>query len=177
MPPSSPSRPKRLRPRTPNNAGRWRPLIMLSRTVRHLRQVKSMMRPPHVQLLMFAVAGMAAGSLRSSCTAVFSATFADDYTRIMAKDPDAAPLQAAMRTTPSIPPNRISWYFNLRGPSMHINTACSGSMIAMDQACQSIQTATLPLYVDSRSIHIVLPDLNSNSDAVCLTRHRSWAST
>ena len=47
--------------------------------------------------------GIATESLRSSRTAVFSATFADDFTRMMAKDPDAAPLQAAMGTTPSIP--------------------------------------------------------------------------
>ena len=91
-------------------------------------------------VLTFSVAGMTAESLRSSRTAVFSATFADDYTRIMAKDPDTAPPQAAMGTTPSIIPNRVSWYFNLRGPSMHIDTASSGSMIAMDQACRSIQT-------------------------------------
>lgn len=83
---------------------------------------------------------MSAESLRKSRTGVFSATFADDFTRIMAKDPDAAPLQAAMGTTPSILPNRISWFFDLRGPSMHVDTACSGSMIAMDLACQAIRT-------------------------------------
>ena len=114
---------------------------MLSRTVRHTsRQIRSIMRPPRIQRLMFAAAGIAAESLRLSRTAVFSATFADDFTRIMAKDPDAAPLQAAMGTTPSILPNRISWYFNLRGPSMHIDTACSGGLVAMDLACQSIKT-------------------------------------
>jgi acyl transferase domain-containing protein len=123
---------------------------MLSRTVRHTsRQIRSIMRPPRVQRLMFAAAGIAAESLRSSRTAVFSATFADDFTRIMAKDPDAAPLQAAMGTTPSILPNRISWYFNLRGPSIHIDTACSGGLVAMDLACQSIKTG--------------------NATAVCLT--------
>ena len=89
---------------------------------------------------MFVSAGMTTESLRSSRTAVFSATFADDFTRLTAKDPDAAPLQAVLGTTPSILPNRISWYFDLRGPSMHIDTACSGSMIAMDMACQSIKS-------------------------------------
>lgn len=69
---------------------------------------------------------------------MFAATFADDFARILAKDPDVAPLQAVLGSTPSILPNRISWYFGLRGPSMHIDTACSGSMVAMDMACQSI---------------------------------------
>ena len=89
---------------------------------------------------MFAAAGVVTESERFEPDTVFTATFADKLTRMMAKDPDAAPLQAAMGTTPSILPNRISWYFNLRGPSMHIDTACSGSMVAMDLACQSIKT-------------------------------------
>ncbi|KAG6354546.1 hypothetical protein INS49_004563 [Diaporthe citri] len=88
----------------------------------------------------FENAGIAAEDLRSSRTAVFSATFADDFARLGAKDPDAAPIQAALGSTPSMLPNRISWYFGLRGPSMHIDTACSGSMVAMDMACQSIMT-------------------------------------
>lgn len=71
---------------------------------------------------------------------MFSATFADDYARIVAKDPDVAALQAELGITPSILPNRISWYFGLTGPSVHIDTACSGSMVAMDMACQSIMT-------------------------------------
>lgn len=87
-----------------------------------------------------ATAGIAAEDLRSSRTAVFSATFADDFARLVAKDPDVAPIQAALGSTPSMLPNRISWYFGLRGPSMHIDTACSGSMVAMDMACQSIMT-------------------------------------
>ncbi|KAE9379424.1 hypothetical protein N431DRAFT_553644 [Stipitochalara longipes BDJ] len=108
----------------------------------------------------FENAGIATESLRSSRTAVFSATFADDFTRIMAKDPDAAPLQAAMGTTPSILPNRISWYFNLRGPSMHIDTACSGSMVAMDLACQSIKSgnSTAALVI---GINVMLSPENS----------------
>ncbi|KAL3473816.1 hypothetical protein BJX99DRAFT_260932 [Aspergillus californicus] len=88
----------------------------------------------------FENAGIPVESLRSSRTGVFSATFADDFTKMMSKDPDTVPLQAAMGTTPSILPNRVSWYFDLRGPSMHIDTACSGSMVAMDMACQSIRT-------------------------------------
>lgn len=97
---------------------------------------------PNLQRLtiIIAAAGIAAEDLRSSRTAVFSATFADDFARIVAKDPDVAPLQAALGVTPSILPNRISWYFGLTGPSVHIDTACSGSMVAMDMACQSIMT-------------------------------------
>lgn len=41
--------------------------------------------------------------------------------------------------TLSIAANRISYVFDLHGPSMAIDTACSSSMIALHQACQSLR--------------------------------------
>lgn len=76
--------------------------------------------------------------LRGSRTAVFAASMSDDYTRFVAKDPDTMPRTSIM-AVPSILPNRISWYFDLLGPSVHIDTACSSSMVALDLACQSIR--------------------------------------
>ena len=85
---------------------------------------------------------------------------------------------------------RLPWAPHLRFSP----TASVGTSISAAQACIStrlargvwlqwiwlvsrLRPATLPLYVDSPSIHIVLPGLNSNSDAVRLTRHSSSAST
>lgn len=36
--------------------------------------------------------------------------------------------------------NRISWYFDLQGPSLNIDTACSSSVVALDLACQSLRS-------------------------------------
>lgn len=62
----------------------------------------------------------------------------DEYTRMPAKDPDDAPPQSVIGTSPSTLPNRLSWYFDLVGPSIHIDTACSGSMVGLDLAVQAL---------------------------------------
>lgn len=78
--------------------------------------------------------------LRGSQTAVFAVSMADDYTRMLAKDPDRLPRTAITGIANAILANRLSWYFDLRGPSVHVDTACSGSMVALDLAVQSLHS-------------------------------------
>ncbi|KAL9485418.1 hypothetical protein ACSS6W_004207 [Trichoderma asperelloides] len=63
-----------------------------------------------------------------------------DYWDLQALDLDSIPKYSATGLGTSILSNRISWFFNLRGPSMTIDTACSSSMTAMHMACQSIRS-------------------------------------
>ncbi|KAI6381444.1 hypothetical protein MCOR25_001140 [Pyricularia grisea] len=86
----------------------------------------------------FENAGIPIEDLKQSNTAVFSASMSDDYSRMGSMDPEDHHQMATTGTFASIIPNRVSWYFDLRGPSIHIDSACSSSLFAVDMACQSI---------------------------------------
>jgi acyl transferase domain-containing protein len=64
---------------------------------------------------------------------------ANDYSQIILKDMDDIPRTTATGTANAILANRVSWFFNFFGPSIHIDTACSGSMVAVDLACNSLR--------------------------------------
>ncbi|MBL8396559.1 MAG: type I polyketide synthase [Candidatus Accumulibacter sp.] len=82
--------------------------------------------------------GIAPSRLRGSDCGVYIGLASLDYSFRMADD--LAVVDAAMATgnTASIAANRISYAFDLRGPSMAIDTACSSSMVAFHQACRAI---------------------------------------
>ncbi|KAL9116075.1 MAG: hypothetical protein Q9227_000444 [Pyrenula ochraceoflavens] len=85
-------------------------------------------------------AGISVDLVTKSDTAVFSATMTDDYSKMMTKDPGCLPQYSATGVSPNIIANRVSWFFDFRGPSVHVDTACSGSLVALDMACKSLQT-------------------------------------
>lgn len=87
------------------------------------------------------IAGIPLEKAAGSQTAVYASSTSEDYIMMTAKDPDTAAQMFATSTSPSIQANRLSWYFDLKGPSIHVNTACSSSMITMDLACQSLRSA------------------------------------
>lgn len=78
-------------------------------------------------------------SLQGSLTAVYASSFADDYARMTMKDPDMASPQTGTGVAPSILSNRISWFFDIHGPSVYVDTACSSSLVALDMACQAMR--------------------------------------
>ena len=63
-----------------------------------------------------------------------------DYERLSQADIYDLPLNAASGTSRAMLSNRLSWFFNLAGPSLTLDTACSSSLYALHLACQSIRT-------------------------------------
>ncbi len=46
--------------------------------------------------------------------------------------------------TASIIANRVSYVFDLHGPSFAVDTACSSSLVALDLACKAIREGRVP---------------------------------
>ncbi|CAI7593555.1 unnamed protein product [Penicillium palitans] len=63
-----------------------------------------------------------------------------DYEAIQARDPEDRPDSATIGVARAILSNRISHFLNIRGPSMTIDTACSGSLVSLDVACRYLDT-------------------------------------
>ncbi|KAI0147234.1 putative polyketide synthase [Xylariaceae sp. FL1272] len=74
-----------------------------------------------------------------SRTGVFVGNFSTDHIFMVGRDPDNPRPYAATGSSSSILSNRINHVFNLLGPSMTIDTACSSSMYALLLAAAAIQ--------------------------------------
>ena len=62
-----------------------------------------------------------------------------DYHNVLARDIDATPRYLATGTPTCMAANRLSYFFNLSGPSVSVDTACSSTMSALHQAVQTLQ--------------------------------------
>lgn len=83
-------------------------------------------------------AGFAPSDLAGSAAGVYVGASALDYSTIALHDPALADSHFATGNTLSIVSNRVSYAFDLRGPSMTIDTACSSSLVALHQAVQAL---------------------------------------
>ncbi|RDA90934.1 hypothetical protein CP533_5339 [Ophiocordyceps camponoti-saundersi (nom. inval.)] len=83
-------------------------------------------------------AGMTMESVSSSGTGVYTGAFTNDYMLQLARDPENTPAYAAQGFGLSMLSNRVSWFFNLRGPSVSVDSACSSAASALDMACQAL---------------------------------------
>nr|ALQ32842.1 putative polyketide synthase [Fusarium euwallaceae] len=84
-------------------------------------------------------AGIPLESIRGSDTAVYVATFSQDWETMMMKDTHNLAKYHVTGTHKAIVANRISYLFDLKGPSLSLDTACSGGLVALHQACQGLR--------------------------------------
>jgi hybrid polyketide synthase/nonribosomal peptide synthetase ACE1 len=100
-------------------------------------------------------AGYSIAQLKGSQTAVFVGQMNNDYYNILIRDVDSAPQYFATGATLSIMSNRVSYFFDWKGPSVTMDTACSSSMVALHQAVQALRNGEAEMAV-AAGVNLIL---------------------
>lgn len=75
-----------------------------------------------------------------SNTSCYVGSFTKDYSEILERDLEDGHKYHATGNGSAILSNRLSWFFDLKGPSITLDTACSSSLVCLHLACQSLRT-------------------------------------
>ncbi|PYI08862.1 hypothetical protein BO78DRAFT_440483 [Aspergillus sclerotiicarbonarius CBS 121057] len=84
-------------------------------------------------------AGIPMDKVVSSNTSVFVGGFNHDHRDRLNTDPDISLKHKPTGSEGSMISGRVSWFYDLKGPSLTVDTACSSSMVAFHLATQSLK--------------------------------------
>ncbi|RBL89850.1 SDR family NAD(P)-dependent oxidoreductase [Chitinophaga flava] len=92
-------------------------------------------------------AGINVKMLSGSNTGVFIGTYFNDYASLIQRGNAIQEAQSATGISHSILTNRISYQFNLHGPSEPVDTACSSSLVAIHRAVEHIRNGDCDIVI------------------------------
>ncbi|KAH7322511.1 reducing type I polyketide synthase [Stachybotrys elegans] len=107
----------------------------------------------------FENAGLGLDKIAGTETAVFTGAFYRDYMDGLMRDPETLPVFTMTGNGSTMMSNRISHFYDLRGPSMTVDTGCSTGLVALHQACQSLKTGDSEMALVAAANLILNPDL------------------
>ncbi|GFF95380.1 hypothetical protein CNMCM8927_008449 [Aspergillus lentulus] len=85
-------------------------------------------------------AGVTLEQLNGASVGCFVSSFASDYGDMQARDPENRASATVVGVGRAMLSNRLSHFLNIKGPSMTIDTACSGALIGIDLAMRYLQS-------------------------------------
>ncbi|KAJ0413691.1 polyketide synthase [Aspergillus carlsbadensis] len=85
-------------------------------------------------------AGVTLEELDGASVGCFVSSFASDYGDMQARDPENRASATVVGVGRAMLSNRLSHFLNIKGPSMTIDTACSGALIGLDLAMRYLGT-------------------------------------
>ena len=109
-------------------------------------------------------AGVPAESLRQTQTGVFAGACAGEYGYLTATDLSQVDAWSGTGGALSIIANRLSYFFDVHGPSVTVDTACSSSLVAVHLACQSLRTGDSNLAIAAGVNLLLSPAITRSFD-------------
>jgi polyketide synthase 13 len=107
-----------------------------------------------------------ASSLRGQSVGVFVGSSTNDYSYLAMMDPRTAHPYAITGTASSIIANRVSYFYDFRGPSVAVDTACSSSLVAVHQGVQALRTGEADVVLAGGVNALVTPAVTLGFDEV-----------
>ncbi|KAL4734136.1 hypothetical protein BDV11DRAFT_175032 [Aspergillus similis] len=104
-------------------------------------------------------AGITLPEVAGTDTAVYAAMFGRDYYDGIIRDPDNLPHFMSSGTGNAMLSNRVSHFYDLRGPSLTLDTGCSGGLVALHQGIQALRSRETGMALICASNLFLNPDL------------------
>nr|AFP89392.1 polyketide synthase [Cladosporium phlei] len=105
-------------------------------------------------------AGISLSQIDGEAFGCFVGSYAVDYMDMQMRDPEDRAEGITVGAGRAILSNRISHFLNIKGASMTIDTACSGSLVSVDVACRYIQTGQIEGAIVAGANLYMSPDQN-----------------
>ncbi|MUM31282.1 acyltransferase domain-containing protein, partial [Mycobacterium sp. CBMA361] len=107
-----------------------------------------------------------ASALRGESVGVFVGSSTNDYSFLSVSDPSITHPYAITGTASSIIANRVSYFFDFRGPSMTIDTACSSSLVAIHEGVKALRSGEASVVLAGGVNALVTPMVTVGFDMV-----------
>ncbi|WP_264079042.1 type I polyketide synthase, partial [Mycobacterium szulgai] len=107
-----------------------------------------------------------ASSLRGESVGVYVGSSTNDYSFLAVSDPTVAHPYAITGTSSSIIANRVSYFYDFRGPSVTIDTACSSSLVAVHQGVQALRNGEADVVVAGGVNALITPMVTIGFDEI-----------
>ncbi|KAH7397176.1 hypothetical protein BKA66DRAFT_566312 [Pyrenochaeta sp. MPI-SDFR-AT-0127] len=103
--------------------------------------------------------GTPLSKVSGSKTSCFVGCFTKDYEEMQRRDMELAPKYQSTGASQTMLSNRLSYFFDMKGPSVTLDTACSSGLVAVHLACQSLRMGESSMAVVGGSNLILSPDI------------------
>jgi polyketide synthase 13 len=107
-----------------------------------------------------------ASALRGQSVGVYIGSSTNDYSYLAMMDPRTAHPYAITGTASSIIANRVSYFYDFRGPSVAVDTACSSSLVAVHSGVQALRAGEADVVLAGGVNALVTPAVTIGFDEV-----------